>query len=217
MKNFILSLLTFITCVVIAYPILIAIFGYMAPQLFRPNINYQIGAYGHMYSRIKELNRLNGELDVLFLGSSHAYRGFDTRNFSTLKSFNLGSSSQTPIQTQTLLYRYFDKLSPKIVIYEVYPGTFSADGTESSLDIIANDINDVYSVKMALKVNNIKVYNTLMYGFISDMFGLNSSFSESYKKDEDQYIRGGFVEREIEHYKNVKIPKSKKPNLTKFK
>ena len=77
-------------------------------------------------------------VDVLFLGSSHAYRGFDPRIFRKrgYSSFNLGSSAQTPSQTKVWLKRYLKHLNPKIVIYEVYPGTFSSDGIEASLDLV---------------------------------------------------------------------------------
>ena len=59
---------------------------------------------GHLHSRLLEINK-HQNVDVLFLGSSHAYRGFDTRIFkeSGIASFNLGSSSQAPVQSLLLL------------------------------------------------------------------------------------------------------------------
>jgi len=78
-------------------------------------------------------------VDILFLGSSHSYRGFNPQYFSGYKTFNLGSSAQTPIQTNLLLKRYLHQLNPKTIVYEVYPISLSIDGVESSSDIIAND------------------------------------------------------------------------------
>jgi hypothetical protein len=154
-----------------------------------------------MHSRLSEVKKY-GKVDILFLGSSHAYRGFDTRVFleNGYKSFNLGSSAQTPAQTKVLLKRYLDSLNPELIIYEVYPETFTSDGFESSLDLIANDINDLHSFGMALKINNIKTYNTLVYGFSHDLLGLNSSFSETTKKGNDKYVSGGYVEKELDFY-----------------
>ena len=191
------------------------------PSIFKPNINYRIGSYGHMYSRLSEVkNKKN--IDILFLGSSHAYRGFDTRIFSKygIKTFNLGSSSQTPIQTKVLLDRYLNKLNPKIIIYEVYPVTLMIDGVESSLDLISNDKNDLPSLKMSLKINNITTYNTLLYGFINDIFNINKSFSEPIIKGDDRYISGGFVEKKIGYYNPTSTSFEKKEivlNKTQFK
>lgn len=161
-----------------------------------------------MYSRLSEIKN-HGDVDILFLGSSHAYRGFDTRIFldNGYKSFNLGSSAQTPSQTKALVKRYLESLNPEIVIYEVYPATFNIDGVESSLDIIANDKNDSHSLNMALKINNIKTYNTLIYGLTRDLLGLNKSFSEPIIKGNDKYISGGYVEKEIGFYQPTEFEK----------
>jgi hypothetical protein len=201
MKKFIFNTFLFLLFTSVIYIAFLNLWGRYAPSLFKPNINYRIGSYGHNYSRLSEVKNY-GEVDILFLGSSHAYRGFDTRIFSEngYKTFNLGSSSQTPTQTKVLLNRYLDKLNPKKVIYEVYPETFKIDGVESSLDLIANDINDIYSLKMALKINNIKTYNTILYGFTRDLLGLKTSYIEKEIKGNDKYVSGGFVEKEISFY-----------------
>ncbi|HMO32790.1 MAG TPA: hypothetical protein PKE63_03250 [Lacibacter sp.] len=201
MKNFILKVIIFLLFSSIFHIVAVSIWGRYAPISFKPNISYRIGSYGHLFTRLSELKKY-GEVDILFLGSSHAYRGFDTRIFAEkgYKTFNLGSSAQTPVQTKVLLDRYLDKLNPRLVIYEVYPATFFIDGVESSLDLIANDKNDFNSLKMALKINNIKTYNTLLYGFTRDLLGLNANYKEPIIKDNDKYIPGGFVEKEINYY-----------------
>lgn len=210
MKKFINYSLLFLFFSVLFYVIAVFVSGRYAPGVLKPNINYRIGSYGHNYSRLSEIKTF-GDVDILFLGSSHAYRGFDTRIFSKYgyKSFNLGSSSQTPSQTKVLLKRYLDTLNPELIIYEVYPSTFSIDGVESSLDLIANDINDLNSVKMAFKINNLKTYNTLLYGFICDFLKLNKSFSEPIIKDADKYVSGGYVQKEMSFYQPVEFRKRK--------
>tara|TARA_R110000737_G_scaffold327112_1_gene341205 strand:+ start:2212 stop:3069 length:858 start_codon:yes stop_codon:yes gene_type:complete len=174
----------------------------IAPNKFKPNVSYKLGANGHLFSRISEIKN-QSDVDVLFLGSSHAYRGFDPRIFSKYgyNTFNMGSSAQSPLQTKVLINRYLDSLNPKLVIYEVFPATFSLDGVESSLDIVSNDRNDFYSLEMVLKINNIKTYNTFLYALIRDFLGLNESFTESIYKRNDKYVSGGFVENEIEFFK----------------
>ncbi|KJR40694.1 ABC transporter ATP-binding protein [Candidatus Magnetoovum chiemensis] len=202
MSKFIISLLKYILYLSIVYVILLIIWGELIPiGALKKNLNYRIGSYGHMFSRIQEIRYMKN-LDILFLGSSHAYRGFDTRIFKNkgLNTFNLGSSAQTPIQTKVLLKRYLQLLNPKLIIYEVYPATILIDGVESSLDIIANDKNDFESIKMAFEVNNIKVYNTLIYGFYKDWIGENNNYKEKAVKGADTYIKGGFVEKRMKYY-----------------
>lgn len=201
MKKFILNIFSFIIFTGLFYITVLFFWGQYAPSNFQPNINYKIGSYGYTYSRLSDVKKVK-EVDILFLGSSHSYRGFDTRIFSKngFKTFNLGSSSQTPIQTEVLLDRYLDNLNPKTIIYEVYPPSFISDGVESSLDIIANDRNDLASLKMVLKINNIKTTNTFLYALPHDIFGLNESFTEPFVRNEDIYVSGGFVEKKRDFF-----------------
>jgi hypothetical protein len=87
----------------------------------------------------------------------------------------------------------------------VYPGTFSSDGVESSLDIIANDKNDFESIKMALSQNHIKVYNALIYGFYRDFFKKNINYQEASVKGDDTYIQGGFVEKKMQFFEPIQF------------
>ncbi|MBK8599644.1 MAG: hypothetical protein IPN80_03035, partial [Flavobacterium sp.] len=82
-------------------------------------------------------------------------------------------------------------------------------GVESALDVIANDKNDYcYSAEMAFKLNNMKVYNTLIYGAIRDVLRLNASFKEKVVKGSDTYILGGFVLRKAEFFRHQSYPKN---------
>ena len=178
------------------YPIFLVAFRIIMP--ISPNLHYNIMSHGHMYTRLQEVKEKKN-VDILFLGSSHAYRGFDVRNFDN--SFNLGSSAQTPIQTNLLLNRHLDSLNPKTIVYAVDPIMFDIDGVESSVDIIANSMNDIGSLKMALKINNLKTYNTLLFGYIHDILNPKFSLSEPANRGIDTYIPGGYVQREMEFFK----------------
>jgi hypothetical protein len=201
MQKFISRLLTFLLFSSIVYIILLFVWGTFMPAYFKPNVAYKIGSWGHMFTRLKELKTVD-QPDILFLGSSHAYRGFDTRIFEAegYRAFNLGSSAQTPLQTLTLIKRYFHTIQPRLIVYEVYPFTFSADGVESSLDIIANDKNDIFSYEMALRINHIKTWNSLLYGSMRDLLHLDESFEEPIQKGEDTYVKGGYVETALHYY-----------------
>lgn len=213
MKKFIILILKFSIFLLVCYSILIIFWGRFAPAILRPNINFTYRAYGFTNTRLNEINNYKN-IDILFLGSSHAYRGFDTRIFSNagLKSFNLGSSSQTPIQTEILLKRHLDSLNPKMILFEVSPLTFSTDGVESTLDIISNDKNDLNSIKLALNQNNLKIYNTLFYSYFHSIYRNlfdEKKYAEDIKKGNDIYISGGYVEKQFKLFKYVNYPETK--------
>jgi hypothetical protein len=161
-----------------------------------------LGDYGHVYTRIREA-RKKENVDILLLGSSHAYRGLDPRIFESYgyNLFNFGSSSQSPIQMTYIISKYFNQLNPKVVLIEVYPNTFQSDGVESALDFVANDNFSFSLIKMIFKVNKLKVYNAAIYKIFSLISGKDANFNEARIIDEDKYISGGFVERDFEIYK----------------
>lgn len=209
MKNFIKKILLFSIVSILLYVCLIYVWGKLIPKQFNKNLINKIGGYGQTYSRLKEVKEYS-EVDVLFLGSSHTYRSFDTRIFEqdSISSFNLGSNAQTPLQTEVLLKRYLKKLNPKLVVFEVYPGNFSRDGVESSLDIISNDYLDANILKTSMIQKNIKIYNSIIFNFFSELSNQKQTFRENIIKGNDTYIKGGFVEKEISYFKNINHKKS---------
>lgn len=211
MKKFIKQIIKYLGLITVLYLTIVIIWGtFFQNTADIINIHYKTANYGHQFSRMKEA-KFTKDVDILFLGSSHTYRGFDTRIFEEngYKTFNLGSSSQSHIQTELLLKRYLKNLNPKLVIYEVYPGLFSSDGIESSINLIGNDVNDFETIKTALKLNHIKVLNTLIYGLFADLINKNKGLEEAAKKDLDTYIQGGYVERELRFFKNIDHPPAK--------
>ncbi|MEO7907302.1 MAG: hypothetical protein ABIT06_10035, partial [Saprospiraceae bacterium] len=205
MKKFLLFILKFSGFALAVYFILLIVCGSVLPLYLRKNLNYRIGAYGHMHSRMKDIKQVK-DVDLVILGSSHAYRGFDTRIFESrgIRAFNLGSSSQTPIQTLMLLEKYLDQLHPKLVLIEVYPEIFGFDGVESSLEIVANEKIDYHVLKMVFKINHIKTYNSTIYSLFRQTFGLDNGFLQHDKDKRDLYISGtGFVSRDMDYFKNI--------------
>lgn len=192
--------IVFFSLTILGYIFLVIIWGHFNPDFLKSNLSYQKLASGHLTSRLMEVDTIR-DVDILFLGSSRSYRHFDTRIFEKqgYRSFNLGSSSQTLLQTEYLVNKYYTKLNPKIVVLDLYPLMFSADGVESTLDIISNDKNNWESVKLAAQHRNIKVLNTLVYAYYREIFHNSNELVESkYNiKAKDTYIQGGFVEREI--------------------
>ncbi|MFN3917698.1 MAG: hypothetical protein ACK4K0_08140 [Flavobacteriales bacterium] len=209
MKKFIIKISLFTLFIPFFWIVSVTIFGYLAPISIQKNIVYRPISYGHMHTRLSELEKINDKPDIIVFGSSHAYRGVDPRIFDKngVTLFNMGSSSQTPIQSLALAEIYLDHLNPKTVLIEVFPSTFSSDGVESSIDLLSNSpfMHKSYN-KMVFSVNKIKIYNTLIYAYANN-FIFKKKYFEDTIKGEDKYVSGGFVEKVI----------SKHPPETKFK
>lgn len=195
MKDFIKNTILFVLFAGVFYLVALPVWSYVMPPFMAKNVRSCVGCYGHLFTRVREAEATKNP-DILFLGSSHAYRGFDPRVFEKegISVFNLGSSSQSPLNTKVLLHQYFDKIQPKMIIYEVYAGTLTSDGVESSLDLLSNNKIDENSVKMAKEIHQLTTYNTLIYGAFRQFFGLNENFQEPTTQENDTYVKGGFVE-----------------------
>ena len=121
MKRFLRNIISFILFVIVFYCVGICIFGELVPSFFRPNLKSSRNSSSYTFTRLNEVKNVS-DIDILFVGSSHAYRGFDTRIFGSngMTAFNLGTSAQTPLQTKFLLERYLDEVAPKNVIFQVF-------------------------------------------------------------------------------------------------
>lgn len=211
MRSFLLDLLRFAPFAVAGYILIVIAFGMATPPGLIPNLFFARGGFGHSPDRFADLERLPPGVDVLVLGSSHAYRGVDPRNFPDGMLFVLGSSGQTPKQTRMLVRRHLDSIRPRHVVYVVNGTTFNADGVESALDLIASDRVDAHAWQMACSMNNIKVYNTLIYANFNQWTSAFRNTPLLPEPKKDTYVTGGYVERKIQHYERRAIRPSNSP------
>lgn len=204
MKRFLIQIAIYIPFMILFYVIGIWILGEFVPSYLRPNIKYTRGSGGYTYTRLQEVKQ-GADIDILFLGSSHTYRGFDTRLFNKigLKAFNLGTSAQTPIQTKLLIEKYLTIKNPEIVILQVSPFMFATKGVESSVDILSNDNVDIKSFQMAIDINDIKTYNMLIFSLYKNSI-IKRDEDEQKGSRRDIYIPGGYVESYNRRYNNIK-------------
>lgn len=188
------------------YLLLLFIWGTFLPGYFNKNMRYKLGYYGFMHTRLREVENYKN-VDILILGSSHAYRGFDPRIFKKagFSIFNLGSSNQTPIQSYLLLKKYLPILKPKLVILEVYPEGLEMDGVESAVDIISNTPSLLDAWNQAKAVDHLTAYNTFIYTYLRQLLTNDNSFKEQLQINKDTYINGGFVERAIEYNNDTNL------------
>ena len=210
MKRFLLKLSVFTVFSIVGYITFVILFGLYAPVSLKKNLVYTLtDGYENTYSRLKEIKAVKN-VDILVLGSSHAYRGYDPRIFHTenVTLFNLGTSSQTPVQTEFLAERYLEQLNPKMVIVDVYPKLFGSDGAECMIDLLQNTHIDKGLVGLTAKINNIKGYNSLIYCSYRQVIGLNKNLQERKVVDSEYYISGGYVETYKNYQPTIKYEES---------
>lgn len=159
------------------------------------NVSVAPGSEGYSLSRFRDVNAAKN-VDVLFLGSSHTYRSFDPRIFAEhgLRAFNLGSTSQSPINTYYLLKKYYPELNPKIIIMELYWEVMeNDDGLESFYDIAVNAPISLPITEMAIAAKNPVAINFLVATVIQRLtHPLDRIQQKEYRGE--TYIPGGYVE-----------------------
>lgn len=207
MKKFVRRLLFFLPVAFISYVLLIWIMGDLG--LVRTAIT-RMGEEGHINSRVKDIRNYH-DVDILFLGSSHCYRTFDTRFYAAngYTCFNLGSSNQTPIQTYVLLSQYLDSLNPSQVIFEVHPDIMRNDGVESAVNILCNTPLTCQTTQMAFSLHNMKVLNTWLYAIYNQKICHRlESFREDTLIRAFRYIPGGYCEVDTNEFVRKKYPRT---------
>ncbi|TGN27143.1 hypothetical protein [Empedobacter tilapiae] len=222
MKKFLINSGLFSLFAIVFYITIMPLWSSVLPFYMSKNVRSCMGCYGHTFSRMQDAQKIKN-IDVLIVGSSHAYRGIDPRILKKdgITAFNLGSSAQTPINTKVLLHQYLEQINPKLVVYEAYAGTMNIDGVESSLDILSNNKIDLNSIEMANEVHNLLAYNTLIFSGFRQTFGLNRKFKEEISQGGDTYVSlTGFVETKFrknifdkENFSNWDLRENQKEEL----
>lgn len=207
MKKFLLRTMLFLATAVVAYVLALWLLGDLG---WVRAAAIEMGDAGHLNSRVKDVRNYR-DVDVLFVGSSHCYRTFDTRFYADngFSSFNLGSSNQTPMQTYVLLSAYLDSIRPKQVVFEVHPDIMGNDGVESAVNLLANVPLTSESAAMALRMGNMKVVNSFLYAFYSQKVRHRlESFHEDTVIGHYHYIPGGFCEVDTCEFVRKRYPKT---------
>lgn len=193
MKDFIYKIAIFIPVAAVAVAVGIALLG--GTGLLR-NVSYNLGMWDYTHTKVREASEYK-DIDVLFVGSSHCYRTFDTRFYAAqgLRTFNFGTSNQTPLQTLMLLRLYLDRLSPRVVVIEVHPDLMCNDGVESSL-YLANNMKPSFELaRMAFATRNLKSVLTMVYSATHNTLSKEfAAYNDPSTDDENKYVAGGFVE-----------------------
>ena len=143
---------------------------------------------GNTYQKFKEFNK-DKRYDIIVIGSSQAYRGYDPRNFKKegLNIFNLGTSGQSPLNSFVIAKNYITSQNCSLVLFDVYDGIFNGTGFESTSDLIQNLSSGKAAIEMASKNNNPQVLNMLALRI------LNSNSPPTFI--DSSYVAGGFTQK----------------------
>lgn len=205
MKKFFKLFPAFLLFASALYLVLLMLWGYLSPVKY----NLALPTHGFTQLRMEEAKHTR-DIDILVLGASHTFRGFDPRIFQAegFNLFVLGSSNQTHIQTYMLVKRYLEQMNPKVVFYEVSADLFANDGIEAACDLLYNETIDDLSYRMtyATDLGNMKVLNSLLFNQVRQWLRLpHKTFSLRGNNEDDYiYIPGGYVTEEVtRHFHTV--------------
>lgn len=109
----------------------------------------------------------NKKWDVITIGSSHAYRGYDPEVFKEhgMSMYNLGTSNQHTMCTYHIVKTYFTNENCKLLILDLFDKVFSNNDIESKSDLIQNITSDKAALAIAMDAADIRALNmiTLRY------------------------------------------------------
>jgi hypothetical protein len=142
---------------------------------------------GHERMLFTEWKGTSENFDVLVVGSSHAYRGYDPRIFESygISMFNFGTSSQHAVASE-LIYNNYLKGRSKVIIYDLYDVVFEIEGIESSLRLIQNLPES--EVASSLVKTDIRYVNAFMVRFCT--------FNQADEAPMKEYVKRGFCEKQ---------------------
>ncbi len=107
---------------------------------------------------------------VVIIGSSHAYRGYDPFVFTARghAAYNLGSSAQTPLNTFYLIKEFLDSTNCRLLVLDIYEGVMLNDGLESTSDLTQNQPSDAAALGMAWSMRDLRALNMMALRMLSD-------------------------------------------------
>lgn len=192
--------------------ILKILFLFVTCGIFIAVLNYLFTNYNgrYTYKMINEMYNSTENIDILFLGSSHVYRSYDTEmadRFLEKKTFNAGSSSQLLDQSYYLLKEVAKTNQLDTVYLDTYFSVANAensrrwwavylisDYTKNSFDKIeylyeSGGLETLFEgfISVRRNINNINIYDNINSRKVS----LNDYSTISY--DNEEYRGNGFV------------------------
>lgn len=133
----------------------------------------------------------SNSLDMVFIGSSHAYCTFNPENFKTLgsSSFQMGTPLQHADTTYYALQEIFNSQSPKTVVMELYwdvmDDDFEMKQANSFFEVLENEELKKQYIKDVFPIGEKVKYHLLPMRFQQDYFAYEANEME--KAAEETY------------------------------
>ena len=196
-KFFVAFCLSIITIYVIMMFIL-SLFSFRNNTITQWSNNYYVPLGGSSYNRFREF-KPNYFYDILFIGSSRTFRGYDPLIFKedSLSTYNLGSSNQTLRNSYILAEDLIRSKNTSTLIVDIYSYSLSDISFESSMDLVSNIPNPSTAMKIQARELDIRTTNN----FLRRLFTLNE---KPVLKEKDA-VAFGFCKKtnKLEHYKTI--------------
>ena len=230
-KKFIINCFVFAALITSMY--LVIFFGLCKIEIGKAPLVYKTSHIyakkgGNTYQKFHEFNA-DGNYDIITIGSSLAYRGYDPRNFQKegINMFNLGTSAQSFLNTYFIAKNYISSKNCKLVLFDIADDCFASDGFESSSDLIQNIPSNTTALEMASAYTNPQVINMLALRFINlsnppvyiDSFYVGKGFSQNEKMLKEkltveaynqfltpQKLQIEYLDKTLNYFKSNNIP-----------
>jgi hypothetical protein len=124
---------------------------------------------GDTYAKFHEFQK-NKKYDIVVLGSSRAYRGYNPAFFGEngYTMFNLGSSAQSIRNSFFIARNYLDSSNTGLLMIDIFSGAFKKMQLESSSDLIENVDNRDAAMDIAFHTPDIRALNITMLRLLTE-------------------------------------------------
>ena len=143
---------------------------------------------GHEMQMMSDLTSNPTKYNVIVLGSSHAYRGYDPRIFEQVgvSLFNAGTSAQNA-KGSFVLYNEYLRDRSNVFILDVYDPVFELEGTESNMRLIQNVPTNAAAVSLVKQ--DVKMYT------LNALAVRLASLNVKDEAPNNEYVKNGFCEK----------------------
>lgn len=190
--------------------IFLFITNYIGNQLLTsaPIINMNMRCKWNDFYNLKK-----NSLDVVYVGSSHAYFGFDPNyvdNKMHINSFNMGTPLQKPVESYYVLKEILKTQHPKVIVFDVFWNIFNNETyfniKTANFDLMKPSLNklefllNVFDKGQYLPATSYAVrYHSMLQRFIDNELTIQDKALLSKKVNKDiiirpkEYLGKGFV------------------------
>jgi hypothetical protein len=184
------------------------------PLVYRisETLNWKGGA---TWQKFKEFDA--GERwDVVVVGSSHAYRGYDPEHFARrgYRMFNLGTSAQAPNNSVDIVEHYLNAHNTGLLVMDVFEIPLQGTGLEGVADLTQNVTSDAVALRQAMTLKDPRGVNMLTLRWLlsntpplyfdTTYVGLGFSRRTDSVSAVPTYIRTGVFEPEVDQVRALK-------------